>query len=33
MGVYRSEPETTKHTLRGGNDVLSFVSVEMQGKR
>ena len=31
MGVYRSEPETTKNINEGFNDKLAFVSAEMQG--
>lgn len=31
MGVYRSEPETSKNTHEGSNDKMVFVSAEMQG--
>ena len=31
MGVYRSEPDTEKHTLKGSSGKISFCSVEMQG--
>ena len=31
MGVYRSEPDTEKHTMNGASGKISFCSVEMQG--
>ena len=33
MGVYLSEPNTTKNTAEGKLNKMSFVSVEMQGWR
>lgn len=31
MGVYRSEPQTTKKIKQGENNQMKFISGEMQG--